>query len=134
MRLRGFNIALYMGLIFSSGLLVGAFGHRLYTATTVAAKTTRNADEWRKRYISEMQTRLNLRPNQVTELNAILDETRTRFQEVHEKYRPEMDSIKQQQIGKIQSILDGNQKGEYEKMRVERERKVQKPGAPPPGF
>ncbi len=119
MRRSRLNVALYVGLIFASGVLVGVFGHRLYMVKTVIAK---GPEEWRKQYMTDMQKRLNLRRDQVTQLNAVLDETRTRFHEVHEKSRPEMESIKSQQQAKIRAILDEGQRAEYEKMRRERER------------
>ncbi len=134
MKLSRLNILLYVGLIFLSGMLVGVFGHRLYTVNTVSAKATRNPDDWRKRFVTEMEARLKLNTSQLQQLNGILDETRTRFHEVHEKYRPEMDSIREQQHGKISSILTGDQKAEFEKMRVERERNAKKNGTPGPGL
>ena len=130
MRLNRAGIALYVGLIFASGVAIGAFGHRLYTANSISANTTRNPEEWRKRYMSEMTSRLGLRHEQVTKLNTILDETRARFQEVHEKSRPEMEAIRKEQIQRIRAILDGAQQVEYEKMREERERRT---GGKPPG-
>jgi Spy/CpxP family protein refolding chaperone len=135
MKLSRLNIVLYVGLIFLSGALVGVFGHRLYTVNTVSAKATRNPDDWRKRFVAEMETRLKLNSNQMSQLNGILDETRSRFHEVHEKYRPEMDSIREQQHGKIRSMLDEVQRSEFEKMRIERERNAKKGGGGPgPGL
>jgi hypothetical protein len=76
--------------------------------------------------MEEMQSRLKLRANQVSTLNTILDETRTRFHEVRERSRPEMEAIRQQQTEKIRSMLDDAQRPEYDKMREERERNMQK--------
>lgn len=124
------SLSLYLGLIFLSGIAVGAFGHMLYRTTTVSA-----TNEWRKRYTAEMKTRLNLRPDQISALNGILDETRVRFHEVREKMKPEFDAIKLQQTGKVRSILDDAQKIEYEKMRQEREANEKASGHPPgPGL
>ena len=137
MRRSRLNVALYVGLIFASGVLVGVFGHRLYMVKTVIAKGTiagARPEEWRKQYMTEMQRRLNLRHDQVSQLNAVLDETRTRFHEVHEKSRPEMESIKSQQQAKIRAILDEGQRTEYEKMRQERERNAPPRGRDGPGL
>jgi hypothetical protein len=131
MRLSRLNVTLYVALIFASGLLVGVFGHRLYMVKTVIAK---GPEEWRKQYMTEMQKRLSLRQEQVSQLNTVLDETRTRFHEVREKSRPEMESIKSQQQAKIRAILDEGQRAEYEKMRQERDRNAQKKGHDGPGL
>jgi hypothetical protein len=134
MRLSKQTVLLYLSLVFISGVAAGVLGHRLYTVNTVNATTTRKPEEWRKRYLSEMQTRLHLNTEQVSSLNAILDETRTRFHEVRERTRPEFDSIKTQQVNKVRSILDENQRAEYEKMRQERDAREKAEGRPGPGL
>ncbi len=131
MKLSRLNVALYVALIFASGILVGVFGNRLYAVKTVNAKAP---EEWRKQYMAEMHRRLTLRPEQVSQLNSVLDETRTRFHEVHEKYRPELEAIKGQQQAKIRAFLDEGQRAEYEKMREERERNAPKKGRGGPGL
>ncbi len=136
MNLTRLNVGLYAALIFGSGVLVGVFGQRLYTVNTVVAKNPPRPEEWRKHYMEEMQSRLKLRANQMATLNTILDETRTRFHEVRERSRPEMETIRQQQTEKIRAMLDDAQRPEYDKMREERERNIQKntPHGPGPGL
>ncbi len=78
MKLSRLAISLYVGLVFASGAVLGAFGHRLYSVSTVvSAKQNRNAEEFRKRVIAEMQGRLKLSGEQVTKLNFIMDDTRS---------------------------------------------------------
>jgi DNA anti-recombination protein RmuC len=115
-------------LVFLSGVVVGVFGDRLYTVKTVVS--ARNPDEWRKRLVVEMQSRLKLRPDQLSRLNTILDETRSRVHEVHEKSHPEMEAIRHRQTEQIRLILDDGQRAEYEKMRAEREEKAKTGGGP----
>ncbi len=138
MGLTRLSIAGYAALIFVSGVAVGVFGQRLYSANVVTAtKAAPRSDDWRKRYMDEMQTRLKLRPQQVTKLNMILDETRTLFHEVHERSKPELDTIRMQQIDKIKQMLDEGQRPEYDKMRAEREQNMQKStprSSVPPGL
>ncbi len=135
MKLSRQSVLLYLSLVFLSGIAVGVLGHRLYTVNTVNATTTRKPEEWRKRYLSEMQTRLHLNNDQVSALNGILDETRTRFHEVRERTRPEFDTIKSQQVNKVRGILDENQRVEYEKMRQERDAREKAEGrSPGPGL
>lgn len=135
MKLSRISVAIYVALIFFSGLVLGALGHRLYTVRTVDANSVRHTpDEWRKRYTAEMQHRLGLRQEQLTQLNAILDETRDAFQAARERMRPEMESIREMQTSKIRAMLDDTQKAEYEKMRSERERNMKKKLGSGPGF
>jgi hypothetical protein len=137
MKLSRTALAFYVGLIFLSGLVLGAFGHRLYTVNSVGAVSNRpNPDEWRKRYMSEMESRLKLSSEQAGQLNTILDETRASFQQVRERMKPEMDAIRDGQAARIRAMLNDTQRHEYEKMRREREENMKKaggPGGPPPG-
>jgi hypothetical protein len=117
--------------VFASGAIVGAFAHRLYMVQSVqsvreAAETARDPQEYRKRYLAEMRTRLSLTPEQETALNDILDDTRVRYRELHERFRPEMKAIQNEQTDKINAILNPRQQTEYEKMREEREQRRKK--------
>lgn len=133
MKLSRAAVAVYVGLIFLSGLVLGALGQRLYTVRSVDAGVRRNPDEWRKRYTEEMRTRLSLNADQMSQLNGILDRTRQEFKEARERQKPEMDGIRDRQVNNIRAILTGPQRAEYEKMREERERNMKKMGAGP-GF
>jgi hypothetical protein len=111
----------------------------------VSAKTASSPDEWRKNYMAEMKSRLKLREDQILRLNILLDETRSRVKEVHERHRPEIEQIKHEQTLKVSSMLDATQKVEFDKLikereeRAERERQQQeqqekeKPAVPPQG-
>jgi F0F1-type ATP synthase membrane subunit b/b' len=129
MRLSRVSIAVYVGLVFASGAVLGAFGHRLYTVSAVSAKTTkRNPEEFRKKIVTEYQQRLHLSDQQVAQLNAIMDETRTRVEETRQKMRPTYDKIHEEQTAKVREMLTPEQRVEYEKMRKEREERQKQPG------
>lgn len=119
-------IAFYLFLIFAAGIVVGGFSFRLYSGSPVAAKsgTPRRLtpDEWRRQYLSEMQTRLKLSPDQLQQLNSIMDETRTRVHDAHQRADHEMKTIRQQQTDKVRTMLTDAQRAEYEKIRQEHER------------
>ena len=124
-----FTTRLYLALVFLSGILVGGFGVRLYTLSPVSASVNpRNPEEFKRRYIDEMHARLHLSDQQVKQLGPILDETRQRYREFHERYKPELKAIQNQQVGKIRSILTEAQQPEYNKMLEEREKQRQKSG------
>ncbi|BDC50746.1 hypothetical protein F183_A30620 [Bryobacterales bacterium F-183] len=112
---------LYSLLVFASGSLLGALTHRLYMVSTVSATVRPGTpDEWRQKYMAEMQSRLKLNEQQILKLNIYLDETRSRVREVQAKAKPEIEQIKKEQREKIKTMLDGGQKAEYEKLLEER--------------
>jgi len=123
MKLSKSMIATYVALVFVSGMVLGVFGQRLYTESVVSAKSTGRPtpEEWRKRYTAEMQSRLKLQPDQLTQLNAILDETRARTREVHERTIPGLQTIRKEQQDKIRAMLQPAQQTEYDKILMERE-------------
>ncbi|SRR5579883_2702799 len=121
MKLSRATIALYVGLVFASGLVLGAFGEKLYTASTVAAKQRPNPEELRKKIVAEYESRLKLSPDQVSKLNQIMDETRARMEETRQKMRPAYQKIHEDQVAKVREILTADQQAEYDKMRKERE-------------
>jgi hypothetical protein len=113
----------YLALVFLSGVLVGGVGLGLYHARSVSAKTNPcTAEAVRRRYVDDLTSRLQLRPEQVQKLTAILDDTHQRYKALREKYRPELKAIQGEQAASIRSILDETQRGEYEKVRQEREK------------
>jgi Spy/CpxP family protein refolding chaperone len=127
-KLSRLTIALYVGLIFASGVVLGVFGHSLYAVTTVVSKTNPKPEELRKKRLAEMQTRMKLSDEQVAKINSIYDETRAKFHEVRERYRPEMDVLERAQRDKVRSILSPEQQAEYEKMLKEREQQQKQNG------
>ena len=135
MKRTSFTVAVYLMLVFASGIAVGGFGYHLLKIRSVSATTSRprSPEEYRRRYTDELRTRLNLTSEQVDRLNTILDETRTRWTEFREKTRPEFKAIQQEQTSKIRSILTDVQRTEYEKMLAEREARARQRGSSGPG-
>jgi predicted metal-dependent phosphoesterase TrpH len=121
-------VALYVGLIFACGAVLGAFSHRFYTVTTVNAKASKNPEEFRQRYMTEMKGRLTLTPEQYTKLEFILDETRARIRDAQKKLDPEIVEIRLEQIDKIRGMLTANQRPLYEQLRKEREERAKQKG------
>jgi hypothetical protein len=115
---------IYLVLVFASGAALGVFSDRIYTSSTVVAKSNppRNEPgEFRRRVVDEMRTRLKLDATQVSGLNEILDKTRTEMHDFREKTKPEMTSIHQAQVDRINAMLSEPQRLEYKKMLDERE-------------
>jgi excinuclease UvrABC helicase subunit UvrB len=121
MKLSRWTIALYVGLVFASGAVVGAYSHRFFDVTTVSASASRSPEEFRKRFHAEMLTRLKLTPDQVSKLDGVLNATQAEFQTTRESIVPALAKIREEQHQRILALLDPGQQAEYEKMRQERE-------------
>jgi Spy/CpxP family protein refolding chaperone len=132
-KLSRLTIALYVGLIFASGVVLGVFGHSLYAVTTVKSYRSPTPEEVRKKTLAEMQARMKLTDEQVAKINSIYDETRARVHEVHEKYKPQTDAITKDQRDKVRAVLSPDQVGEYEKMLKERDERQKQNGGKGPG-
>jgi hypothetical protein len=132
MRRSTLSTALYVSLVFLSGGVVGGFAHRLYMVNITSASVPK-PDEWRRKNVDEMRTRLTLSDQQITQLTTILDTTKARFHEVKVKWdkeakrlrQPEMKAIQEDQIRQINEILSEQQRSEYEKLRAERDKRRQ---------
>jgi hypothetical protein len=129
-KLSRWTIALYVGLVFASGVLVGVYGHRFSDVTAVSANARRNPEEFRKRFTAEMKSRLNLSGDQLTQLNDVLDSTHIEFQNTRDSIEPALAKIREQQHQRILEILKNDQRAEYEKMRLEREARARQEGTP----
>ncbi|MGI8989869.1 MAG: hypothetical protein ACR2I2_09825 [Bryobacteraceae bacterium] len=124
MRRSRLSTSLYLLLVFLSGSVVGVFGHRLYMANSVnASPLPRTPDQYKRKYLAEMRTRLKLDTSQVSRLSAIMDETRRRVREQHERSKPELERIQKEQHAKVSALLNGGQRAEYEKMVAERDKR-----------
>lgn len=119
--------ALSLLAVFVSGIVVGVFGHQVYSVKSVSATLQPSTPEqWRKQYMAELTDRLKLDAGQVHQIDAIMDDTRAKVQAVKERSRPEMKAIYDQQVGKIESVLKEDQKKQYALFREERKRKIKK--------
>ncbi len=108
-------------LLFCCGAAVGALADHFYTVRSVSAKT---AEDFRQHYISETRSRCKLTPAQVTQLEAILDDTKAKVKAVRDLYHPRMLKIKQEQITRVKSILTPEQIPAYEQLVAEREQRA----------
>jgi hypothetical protein len=108
-------------LLFCCGAAFGVLAHRYYTSTTVNAKSP---ESFRHHYVSEMRSKLKLSATQVTQLETILDQTKQKVKAVRDSYHPAMLKIKEEQIGRVKSILTPQQIPIYERLVAEHERRV----------
>jgi hypothetical protein len=118
--------------VFLSGAVVGAFGHRLYMVrsvysgpTTTPAPAPPKPEDFRKKYVDELRSRLNLDEPQLGKLNTILDQTREKFHQARERSKERSKSesaqIRLEQRNQIRAMLKPDQHSEYEKIVQERD-------------
>lgn len=126
MRRNSFTTILYLAILFLSGVAVGAFGLRLYTLNSVRAGGRPSPEEFKHKYIDQLRTKLNLTDDQVNKLGPILDQTRKQFRDMHEKHRPELKAIQDEQTQRIRALLTDSQQAEYSRFLDEREKQRQR--------
>ena len=116
-------VALYMALVFACGGVVCAFVFRLYTVSEVRANVgQRNPEEFRKRFMADLKSRLQLSDDQAAKLSAILDETRMRVRAARNTIEPELQKIRDDQKQRISELLSASQQVEWQKILDERQR------------
>jgi hypothetical protein len=128
------GVILSLFAVFGSGIVVGAFGYHSYTTKTVSAIAQPPAkrdtpEEWRRKYIHELHTRLNLDDSQLGQLNAILDDTRERFKVLKERQKQETDEVRAGHTEKVRAMLRPDQVPEYQKFRDERDQRTREQAA-----
>ena len=117
------TVAFYMALVFVCGGVAGAFAHRLYTVSGVSANARqRNPEEFRKRLMADLKSRLQLNDEQAGKLGAILDETLMRVRATRETIEPELRKIREDQRQRISELLSPSQQAEWQKINEERQR------------
>ena len=123
MKLTRWTVAFYMALVFACGIVVGAFSYRLYTVSGVSANAAqRNPEEFRKRFMADLKSRLQLNEDQAAKLGAIMDETRMRVRATRDTIEPELRKIREDQRQRISELLSPSQQAEWQKINEERQR------------
>lgn len=131
MKLSRAAIALYVALVFVSGVVLGAVGLRFYVVSTTPTRPT--PEEVRKRVTAEYQQRLKLTDDQLAKLNIIMDETRARIEETRRQLHPAYQKIREEQQEKFRELLTPEQQTEYDKLRKERDQRSKQGGRGPGG-
>lgn len=117
------SAALYLILVFASGIIVGIASHRLYVTTTASADTTqapKDMTEFKRRYLADMQKRVGINDEQKEAVSRILDDTKKRFDDLHASEKPLHDRIQQEHLAQIRSLLNGQQRVAFDKWHDER--------------
>jgi len=120
-----FSALLSLLLVFLSGALVGGFAYRLYNVSVAAAPNNArrpDPEEVRKHIVADMRDHLKLDGQQVNQLEQILDDTRDKFHQIHDKMNAEGQAVHNGQVEKVKAILRADQLPLYEQWQAERDR------------
>lgn len=119
-------IAFYLLLVFVCGSVVGALGYRTYNPPVArSVNPLPPPADWRKQYMDESKTRLDLTDDQMKQLSAILDDTLTRFRQARERENQEIRQIRDEHIEKVKMMLTPEQLPKYQKLHAERVQRQQ---------
>ncbi|HEY2015441.1 MAG TPA: hypothetical protein VGH38_18175 [Bryobacteraceae bacterium] len=126
--------AIYLLLVFSSGVMVGAVAHRLYMVKTVLGTDANpvmhrlGPAEWRKQFIDDMRTKVKMDDRQLVALQQILDQTDEELRQIHAgrkdedaRRRTEDQVVQNAMVEKITGMLREDQRPLYQQLRAERE-------------
>lgn len=117
------SIALYLILVFASGITVGVASYRLYSANTASANTAKpTIGEFRRLYLEGMRANVGASEQQVNKVAAILDDTKRKLDELAAQEKPLHDQIRTEHIEEIRALLNDQQKTAYDNWRAERAR------------
>jgi hypothetical protein len=132
--------------VFVSGIVLGGFAYRLYSASPANSPErsvltpAQKKEEFKKKYVAALTKEAKLDSDQIQKLNTILEQTDQEWQKVSEEHKaerdalnaqrdafrqrihPEFEAVHNHQIEMINSILRDDQKQLYANFRAERER------------
>jgi len=117
----------WLALVFVLGTALGAvlgyaFAHRSYAATSPTQLT---AEQRRTQKREQLAREVALTTEQLSQVNAILDEAQTEYKAIHAVSDPQVDAVRQKSRDKIRQILTPDQKPKFEEFvrKMDEERK-----------
>jgi uncharacterized membrane protein (DUF106 family) len=117
------SAAVYLILVFASGILVGVVSHRLYMTTTANAKepaVPKSMQEFKRRYLEDMRQKVHASDAQISQVSQILDDTKRKFDVLHAQEKPMRDKLYQDQLTQIRAVLDDQQRAAFDRWHEER--------------
>jgi len=100
--------------LFVLGVALGSVGTYLVTTRVLAAHSpvARTANQHMAMYTRD----LNLTPDQQSQIQAILNDTRAKYASLHEKLDPEYEQVRQQGREHIREVLTSEQRPKFEEL------------------
>jgi Spy/CpxP family protein refolding chaperone len=102
--------------LFLLGIALGSVGTYVVTTRVMAARPQASLAR-NPGHVMAMFTRdLNLNPDQQTQIQAILNDTRAHYAQLHEKLDPEYEQVRQQGRQRIRQVLTPEQQPKFEEL------------------
>ena len=101
--------------LFILGLALGSVGTYLVTLRVQAARPQTNLAR-NPGHMAMFTRDLNLNPDQQTQIQAILSDTRARYAELHEKLDPEYEQVRHEGRERIRQVLTPDQRPKFEEL------------------
>lgn len=114
---RGSRKAVFLVFVlFVLGIAIGGVGTYVVTTRVMAARPGIPPVRTPGQTMAMFTRDLNLNPDQQTQIQAILSDTRAHYAELHAKLDPEYEQVRQQGRDRIRQILTADQKPKFEEL------------------
>jgi Spy/CpxP family protein refolding chaperone len=100
--------------LFVLGIALGSLGTYVVTTRVLAARPQATLARNPAHAMAMFTRDLNLSPDQQNQIQAILNDTRARYAELHEKLDPEYEQVRQQGRERIRQVLTPEQRPKFE--------------------
>lgn len=101
-------------LLFALGIALGSVGTYVVTTRVMAARPVAAPAHTPGRTMAVFTRDLNLTPDQQNQIQAILNDTRGKYAQLHEKLDPEYEQVRQQGRQHIRGVLTPEQLPKFE--------------------
>ncbi|HTC64404.1 MAG TPA: hypothetical protein VK709_16310 [Candidatus Saccharimonadales bacterium] len=101
--------------LFILGIALGSMGTYLVTMRVQAARPAGQGDR-APSHMAIFTRDLNLTSEQQTQVQAIMNETRSHYAELHQKLDPEYEQVRQQSRDHIRQVLTPEQRPKFEEL------------------
>jgi Spy/CpxP family protein refolding chaperone len=101
--------------LFILGIALGSMGTYLVTTRVQAARPASVASR-APAHMAMFTRNLNLTTDQQTQVQAIMNDTRARYAELHQKLDPEYEQVRQQSREHIRQVLTPEQRPKFEEL------------------
>jgi Spy/CpxP family protein refolding chaperone len=101
--------------LFILGIALGSMGTYLVTMRVQAARPV-SAGDRAPSHMAMFTRDLNLTPDQQTQVQAVMNDTRAHYAELHQKLDPEYEQVRQQGRDRIRQLLTPEQRPKFEEL------------------
>lgn len=123
--MKAFKVSLVLGLVFASGLAVGAVGAK-FAVQQAVERAARRPEELRNRLEREFVRDLNLTPEQRPKVHEIFVRRHEEITAARKDFQPRLAVILRRSDRELRAVLDETQQGKFDRLLKRRA------SAPPP--